>query len=76
MRRHVPSVNGGAASRMRGVPVKTCQPVWAVTVIMLVMCIFAAFEARRGMALDPSRRARFMGLSGLIISASFFLDAA
>src|SRR5438132_3501479 len=47
--------------------------LWAVTVIMLVMCIFAAFEARRGMALDPSRRALFMGLGGLIISGSFFL---
>ena len=47
--------------------------LWAVTGLMLALTAFGALQSRRGMSADPSRRARFMGLAGLFIAASFFL---
>ena len=47
--------------------------MWAVTIFFLLVTLFGAWQAQRGQAIDPSRRARFMGLGGLFISASFFL---
>jgi hypothetical protein len=47
--------------------------LWVVTVLTLALAAFGALEARRGMAADPSKRARFMGLAGLFIAASFIL---
>ena len=47
--------------------------LWVVTALTLMLPVFGALQARRGMAADHSKRARFMGLGGLFIAASFFL---
>ena len=47
--------------------------LWVVTGLTLLLTLFGALQARRGIRADPSRRARFMGLAGLFIAASFFL---
>ena len=47
--------------------------LWVVTIVTLALTAFGALQAHRGMSADPSRRARFMGLGGLFIAASFFL---
>ncbi len=47
--------------------------LWVVTIVTLALTAFGALQARRGMNADPSKRARFMGLAGLFIAASFFL---
>jgi hypothetical protein len=47
--------------------------LWVVTAVTLLVPVYGALLARRGMAADPSKRARFMGLGGLFVSASFFL---
>jgi hypothetical protein len=47
--------------------------LWVITALTLLMTLFGAGQAWRGMAADHSRRARFMGLAGLFIAASFFL---
>jgi hypothetical protein len=51
---------------------KTEWIFWAITILALLICAFGAFESWRGLKLsDGSRRARFMGYSGLAMNAAF-----
>jgi hypothetical protein len=47
--------------------------LWAITAVMAAVCVFAWFQAVRGRTVLQTRRARFMGMAGMFISASMFL---
>jgi hypothetical protein len=49
--------------------------LWAVTVVALLVCAFGAFESWRGGAIDPpTKRIRFMTISGLTLNAGFAIS--
>jgi hypothetical protein len=45
---------------------------WAITVVALLVCVFGAFESWRGLENgEDTKRVRFMGYGGFVLTAGF-----
>src|SRR5436190_12867681 len=48
---------------------------WAITILALLICAFGAFESWRGLQNgEDTKRVRFMGISGIALTAAFALS--